>query len=82
MPQMYMYSVIHCFAEEGQNYNFHLKFRAKLQGGINHCRKMAASLYVYTEIGMFWYCYDVEKHCYFSPSLHGCNSRSCIVISF
>ncbi len=37
------------FVEEGQNGNFHLRFRAKLQGGKNDFRKMAASFY--TEIG-------------------------------
>ncbi len=39
------------YVEEGQNGNFHLRFRAKLQGGKNDFRKMAASCYFYTEIG-------------------------------
>ncbi len=47
---IYIYRVIHYFVEGGQNGNFHLIFRAKLQVGKNDLRKIAASLYYfYTE---------------------------------
>ncbi len=43
MSWMNIYWVIHYFVEGGQNGNFHLKFRAKLQEVKNDFRKMAAS---------------------------------------
>ncbi len=39
------------FCRGGLNDIYHLRFGAKLQGGTNDFRKMAASLFVYTEIG-------------------------------
>ncbi len=43
MSWMNIYWVIHYFVEGGQNGNFHLSFRAKLQGGKIDLRKIAAS---------------------------------------
>ncbi len=40
---MNIYRVTHGFVEEGQNGNFLLRFRGKLQGSKNDFRKMAAS---------------------------------------
>ncbi len=43
MSWMNIDCVIHYYVEGGQNGNFHQRFRAKLQGGKNDFRKMAAS---------------------------------------
>ncbi len=51
MSWINIYEVIHYFVEGGQNGNFHLRFRAKLQEVKYDLRKMAASqCYFYTEI--------------------------------
>ncbi len=57
MSQMCIYWVIHYFVED-INYNFHLRFGAKLKGCKNDFRKLAAYLfYFYKKISISQICW-------------------------
>ncbi len=79
MSWIIIYEVIHYLVEGGQNGNFHLRFRAKLQEGKNEFRKMAASqCYFYRDKCQWWPFKNGETahFKFFLQSLHACNSKA------